>query len=65
MLRDTTIKLEGVVEGIHHHLLLFVHISPNKGLAAMAQAEMGNLYLTCNSAQNDMCNSPIFSRVNL
>ncbi len=38
-----TIKLEGVVEGIHHHLLLFVHISPNKGLAAMAQAEMGAL----------------------
>jgi hypothetical protein len=50
-LADTAEKLESPEMGIENHLQLLTGISDTEQLAAMAQTEMGNLYLDRNATQ--------------
>ena len=58
---NPAIERQRLRKGIQHHLLGFAGIGHDKGLAAVAQAEMGNLHLLLDTAQDN----PFFAPVKL
>ena len=58
-LANTTKKLESPEMGIEYHLQFLTGISDTKQFTAMAQTEMGNLYLDSDATQLDLLVAPI------
>ncbi len=46
-------------KGIQHHLLGFARIGDDKGLATMAQAEVGNLHFLLDTTQDNAFFAPV------
>jgi len=56
---DAAIKRQRSHKGIQNHLLRFPRIGYHKRFAAVAQAEMGNLYLLVDATQDNMLFTPV------
>ena len=57
--RDAAEERQRPHKGIQHHLLLLVHIGHDERLAAVAQAEMGDVNLVLETAQQDIFLAPV------
>ena len=57
--RDPAVEGQRANKGIQHHLLALARIGDHKRLATMAQAEVSNLHLLLNTAQDNALFAPV------